>query len=225
MLRNVLIDDELFNKLRNKALKVEEDENSPEEIELLQKAVFKRLKKKRSNKKYKKLGVTKSDLKEIIELAQILSLDALGGPSNYEIKEKHQEWCTICGRCCRESESIFIHKDELNILLTFNPELKNAVVPNKLFPEHFELKDIQPCKFIDPETNKCGIYDSRPQVCRSYPLVLVESGGKTRNIINLRHKCNFSVNLVLEKSMILFDDAIKKIEDGISSKQRVRAKS
>jgi len=227
MLRNVLIDDELFNNLRKKALEVEKDENSPKEIELLEKTVFKRLKKKRSVKKYKKLGVTKSDLKEIIELAEVLSLDALGGPSNYEIKEKHQEWCTICGRCCRESESIFIHKDELNILLTFNPGLKNAIIRNKIFPEHFELKDIQPCKYIDPETNKCGIYDSRPQVCRSYPLVLIESGGKARNIINLRHKCNFSVNLILEKSMILFDDAVKKLEEknGISKRQRIRAKS
>lgn len=212
MLRNVLIDNKLFNDLRKKALDVEKSENSANEIELVEKTVFKRLKKKRSVKKYKKLGVTKGDLKEIIELALVVSLDALGGPSNYEIKEKHQEWCTICGRCCRESESIFIHKDELNILLTFNPELKNEIIPNKIFPEHFELKDIQPCKYIDPKTNKCGIYNSRPQVCRSYPLVLIESAGKARSIINLRYKCNFSVNLILEKSMILFDDAIKKIE-------------
>ena len=32
---------------------------------------------------------------------------------------------------------------------------------NKLYPEHFELKDTRPCKYIDPETNKCGIYNSR----------------------------------------------------------------
>ncbi|MBI5681171.1 MAG: YkgJ family cysteine cluster protein [Methanobacterium sp.] len=213
MLRDILIDKELFKNLREKALESEEGENSSKEVELLEKAVFKRLKKKRSVKKYKKLGVTKGDLKEIIELADILSLDALGGPSNYEIAKEHQEWCTICGRCCRESESIFIHKDELNLLLNFNPELKKGIIPNKLFPEHFELKDIQPCKFIDPETNKCGIYHSRPQVCRSYPLVLIESGGKARNIINLRSTCNYSVNLILEKSMILFDDAIRRLEE------------
>src|SRR5512138_3568050 len=110
MLRDMLIDEELFKNLRKKALKSEKEENSPKEVELLEKAVFRKLKKKRSVKKYKKLGVTKEDLKEIIELADILSLDALGGPSNYEIAKEHQEWCTICGRCCRESESIFIHK-------------------------------------------------------------------------------------------------------------------
>lgn len=225
MLRDILIDKELFKNLRKKALESEKEENSSKEIELLEKAVFKRLKKKRSVKKYKKLGVTKEDLKEIIELADILSLDALGGPSNYEIAKEHQEWCTICGRCCRESESIFIHKDELNLLLTFNPDLEKGIIRNKLFPEHFELKNIQPCKYIDPETNKCGIYDSRPQVCRSYPLVLIESGGKARNIINMRHNCNYSVNMILEKSMILFDDAIRRLEEKYRLSNKVRSRA
>jgi len=214
MLRDLLIDKELFKTLREKFLESDEGGvNTTEEIELLEKAVFNRLKKKRSVKKYKKLGVSKGDLKEIIQLADIISLDALGGPSNYELAKEHQEWCTICGRCCRESESIFIHKDELNLLLTFNPELEKGIIHNKLYPEHFELKDIQPCKFMDKETNKCEIYDSRPQVCRSYPLVLIESNGKAKNIINLRYKCNYSVNLILEKSMILFDEAIRRLDE------------
>ena len=213
MLRDLLIDKELFNELRRRALESEEEENSPEEVELLEKAVFNRLKKKRSVKKYKKLGVSKGDLKEIIELADILGLDAIGGPSNYELAKEHQEWCTICGRCCRESESIFIHKDELNLLLTFNPDLEKGIIHNKLYSEHFELKDIQPCKFMDPETKRCAIYDSRPQVCRSYPLVLIESEGKAKNIINLRNTCNYSVQLVLEKSMILFDEAIRRLKE------------
>jgi len=213
MLRNLLIDKELFETLREKSLESDEGGvNTNEEVELLEKAVFNRLKKKRSVKKYKKFGVSKGDLKEIIQLADIISLDALGGPSNYELAKEHQEWCTICGRCCRESESIFIHKDELNLLLTFNPDLEKGIIRNKLYPEHFELKDIRPCKFIDDKTNKCGIYDSRPQVCRSYPLVLIESNGKAKNIINLRYKCNYSVNLILEKSMILFDEAIRRLE-------------
>ncbi|MBI4813487.1 MAG: YkgJ family cysteine cluster protein [Methanobacterium sp.] len=214
MLRDILIDKELFKTLREKSLESDEGGvNTTEEVELLEKAVFNRLKKKRSVKKYKKLGVSKGDLKEIIQLADIISLDALGGPSNYELAKEHQEWCTICGRCCRESESIFIHKDELNVLLTFNPDLEKGIIRNKLYPEHFELRDIQPCKFIDDETNKCRIYDSRPQVCRSYPLVLIESNGKAKNIINLRYKCNYSINLILEKSMILFDEAIRRLEE------------
>lgn len=213
MLRDLIIDKELFNTLRHKALEYDAGENSPEEVALLEKAVLNRLKKKRSIKKYKKLGVTKGDLKEIIELADIIGLDAIGGPSNYELAKAHQEWCTICGRCCRESESIFIHKDELNLLLTFNPELENGIIHNKLYPEHFELKDIQPCKFMDPETNRCAIYASRPQVCRSYPLILIDSNGKAKNIINLRSECNYSIQLILEKSIILFDEGIRRLEE------------
>jgi len=213
MLRDLLIDKELFEKIRKKALESDSEENSFFEIELLEDAVFKRLKKKRSIKKYKKMGVTKADLKDIIQLADIIGLDVLGGPSNLEIAKDHQEWCTICGRCCRESESIFIHKDELNVLLTFNPKLENGIIPNKQYPGHYELKDIKPCKYVDPQTNRCGIYDSRPQVCRSYPLVLIESGGKSRNIINLRHSCNYSVHLILEKSIILFDEALRRLDD------------
>lgn len=212
MLRDLLIDRDLFLDIRRKA--IDSDENSAEEIELLEKAVFKRLKKKRSIKKYKKLGVTKADLKEIIELADILGLDALEGPSNYEIAQDHQEWCTICGRCCRESESIFIHRDEVNVLSTLNPELKDGIIPNKQYPGHFELKDILPCKFMDLETNKCAIYTSRPQVCRTYPLVLIDSGGRPRHIVNLRHLCNYSVMLVLEKSIILFDEALRRLKKG-----------
>jgi len=89
----------------------------------------------------------------------------------------------------------------MNVLLTLNPQFKDGIVPNKEYPGHFELKDIRPCKYIHPETNRCAIYDSRPQVCRSYPLVLVESNGKTRNIINLRHSCNYSVMLILENRL------------------------
>ena len=213
MLRDLLIDKELFIELRKRALESEEGENSPEEIELLEKAVFNRLKKKRSVKKYKKLGVSKGDLKEIIELADVLSLDAIGGPSNAEIADNHPEWCNNCGRCCSESSPIFIHKDEVNILLTFNSDLKDEIIPNTLYPEHYQFKEDKPCKFHDSEAGKCRIYDSRPQVCRNYPLMLVEQDGKAHNIVNLRYNCNYAVLLVLEKSMILFDEAIKRLED------------
>ncbi|OPX57456.1 MAG: Flagellin N-methylase [Methanobacterium sp. PtaB.Bin024] len=212
MLRDLLIDKELFSTLRKGALESEEKENSLEDIELLEKAVFKRLKKKRSVKKYKKLGVSKGDLKEIIELADVLSLDAIGGPSNVEIADNHQEWCNNCGRCCRESSPLFIHRDEVNILLTFNSDLEDEIVPNILYPEHYQFKEDKPCKFHDSEAGKCRIYDSRPQVCRNYPLMLVERDGKAHNIVNLRYNCNYAVLLVLEKSMILFDEAIRKLK-------------
>lgn len=213
MLRDRLIERKLFEKIREKALKAENRERSAqEEIDILEKTVLKRLRKKRSMKKFKKMGVTKGDLKEIIELAEIISLDSMGGPSNSEIADAHPQWCNNCGRCCTESSPIFIHKDELNILITFNSNLKHEIIQNKLYPKHYQFKDDRPCKFHDPMEGKCRIYDSRPQVCRNYPLMLIGSEATARNIINLRYNCNYAILLVLEKSMILFDEAIRRLD-------------
>ncbi len=210
MLRDLLINKELFESIQSKMF--EADDNARLEMDILEKNVLKRLRKKRSLKKYKKHGVTRSDLKEIIELAEITNLEVLGGPSNSELASIHQEWCNHCGKCCTESSPIFIHRDELNLLLTFNRELENEIIPNEHYPEHFMFKEDKPCKFHDSESKRCRIYNSRPQVCRNYPLMMVGSEGKARNIINLRYNCNYALNLVLEKSLILFDEAIKRLE-------------
>ncbi|WP_240950918.1 hypothetical protein [Methanobacterium subterraneum] len=65
MLRDLLINKELFETLREKFLESDDGGmNTNEEIELLEKAVFNRLKKKRSVKRYKKLGVSKGTLRK-----------------------------------------------------------------------------------------------------------------------------------------------------------------
>jgi hypothetical protein len=76
------------------------------------------------------------------------------------------------------------------------------------------FKEDLPCKFHNFEEKRCKIYDVRPQVCRTYPLVLVGDKDKSSYVIDLRHKCDYSIHLVLEKSMILFDEAIKRLETG-----------
>jgi uncharacterized protein len=211
VLRDLLIERRLFRSIRQKALKSEDWEISAEkEVELLEKLVLKRLRKKRSAKKYRKKGVNKSDLIEIIELADITSLEIFEGPSNSQIAMEHPEWCNNCGRCCTESSPIFIHKDEIRPLLTINPNLKSEITHNKYYPEHYMFKEDKPCKFHDSKLMKCKIYESRPQVCRNYPLMMV---GKDHghNIVNLRYNCNFALLLVLEKSIMLFDEAVKRL--------------
>jgi len=211
MLRDLLIDKKLFQNIRENVL----EEGNEELIrrESLEKTVLKKLRKKRSLKKYKKMGISKSDLKEIIELADISSLELFGGPSDYQIINDHPEWCSHCGTCCRESSPIFIHKDEINPILTFKSDLKDEIVENKDYPEHFMFKEDLPCKFHNLEDKRCKIYDVRPQVCRTYPLVLVGNEDKSSYIIDLRHKCDYSILLILEKSMILFDEALKRLEN------------
>jgi uncharacterized protein len=209
MLRDLLIERQLFENIQKKASKSEEYEK--EEKYQFDKTVLKRLRKKRSMKKYKKKGVTRSDLKEIIALADIINLELFQGPSNSQIAIKHPEWCDNCGNCCTKSSPIFIHKDEVNPLITLYPDLKLEICRNKIYPEHFQFKQDKPCKFYDFKEKKCKVYEFRPQVCRNYPLMLVGEEGNARDIINLRYNCNYAIRLVLEKSMILFDMAINRL--------------
>lgn len=213
MLRDLLIDKKLFKGIRINALKQESwGENVKSDVVLLEKNALKRLRKKRSAKKYRKKGVRKSDLLEIIELADIASLELFDGPSNSQIALEHPEWCNNCGRCCRESSPIFVHKDEVNLLVTFNPNLKEEITNNKYYPGHYMFKVDKPCKFHDEKTKRCKIYDSRPQVCRNYPLMMVGNESNAHDTINLRHNCNYAVNMVVEKSTMLFDEALKRLE-------------
>lgn len=213
MLRDLLIEKSLFNNIRENALNNESwEKDAKHDVELLESNVLKRLRKKRSAKKYRKKGVRKSDLREIIELADITSLELFEGPSNSQIAMEHPEWCDNCGRCCCESSPIFIHKDELNLLVTVNPQLKEEITSNLYYPEHYMFKEDTPCKFHNKKIERCMIYDSRPQVCRNYPLMRVGNESNTHDTLNLRHNCNFAVSIVLEKSTMLFDEAVKRLE-------------
>ena len=213
MLRNLLIDQDLFENIQSKILEAEDwNDTAKLETSILERNVLKLLRKKKSLKKYKKMGVTRTDLKELIELAEITNLKLFQGPSNSELASIHPEWCNHCGRCCSESSPIFIHKDELNLLIMFNPKLETEIIVNEYYPEHFRFKEDKPCKFHDIESKRCRIYDSRPQVCRHYPLMMIGDEDRARNIINLRYNCNYATRLILEKSIILFDEAIKRLD-------------
>lgn len=214
-LRDHLIDGELFESIRSAALQEKEwDEDKQEEIRRFEKKVLQWMRKKRPVKKYKKLAVKKSDLKDIIELADISSLELFQGPSNFELAQMHSEWCNHCGKCCTQSSPIFIHRDEIKAITTLTPSLKNEIISNQFYPEHFQFREDQPCKFHDSQKKRCSIYDTRPQVCQNYPLMLIGSEGQEHHIINLRHDCNYATRLVLEKAMILFDEAVRRKSKG-----------
>ncbi|MDD1764305.1 MAG: YkgJ family cysteine cluster protein [Methanobacteriaceae archaeon] len=212
-MRDHLIDGELFENIRKMALKEEWDENKEGNVERFENTVLQRMRKKRQVKSYKKLKIKKSDLKEIIQLADITSLELFQGPSNLELAQLHTEWCNHCGKCCTQSSPIFIHRDEIRAITTLNSSLKDEIIPNQLYPEHFQFKEDRPCKFHDPEQKRCKIYQTRPQVCQNYPLMLIGSEGKEHHIINLRHNCHYATRLVLEKAIILFDEAVKRKSD------------
>ncbi len=210
MLRDILIDRGLFEKIQEKVLEEEIDGKSVVlQKKMLEKRALKKLRKKRSIKKYS--GIKKEDLKEIIEFAGMISLEIFGGMSDFEIASGHSEWCSHCGTCCMESSPIFIHKDELGLLLHFNPDLKQEIVINDEYPEHFKFKEDILCKFRDIGAKRCKIYDSRPRVCRSYPLILMGDNSRPYYVLDLYHKCDYALNLLLKKSIILFDEAVNHI--------------
>ncbi|MDI9436873.1 MAG: YkgJ family cysteine cluster protein [Euryarchaeota archaeon] len=214
-LRDLLIDRELFESIRTAALQEEGwDVEKQDEVKRFERNVLQRMRKKRPVKKYKKLGVKKSDLVEIIQLADISSLELFQGPSNLELAKRHSEWCNHCGKCCTQSSPIFIHRDEVKAITTLNPPLKDEIIPNQQYPEHYQFRLDQPCKFHDAQEKRCRIYDTRPQVCQNYPLMLIGSEGREHHIINLRPDCHYAIRLVLEKSMILFDEAVKRKSSG-----------
>ena len=68
MLRDLLIDGNLFGNIQKNILEAEDwNDNAKSETNILEKNVLKLLRKKRSLKKNKKMGVTRTDLKELIE--------------------------------------------------------------------------------------------------------------------------------------------------------------
>lgn len=64
MLRNLLIDWDLFENIQRKILEAEDwNDNAKLETSILERNVLKLLRKKRSLKKYKNMGVTRTDLR------------------------------------------------------------------------------------------------------------------------------------------------------------------
>jgi len=86
--------------------------------------------------------------------------------------------CATCqGRCCTgESGYIYVNKEEIeNISKLLELDVKDFV-RDYLYKKGYkysikELKynDSYECVFYDRESNGCGIYDSRPLQCRTFP--------------------------------------------------------
>ncbi len=74
----------------------------------------------------------------------------------------------FCGRCCYDTEMILTIDDIVEIMglgysIDYFAELRDRYVRLRNINGH--------CVFLDPETNKCRIYEWRPIGCRLYPLV------------------------------------------------------
>ena len=92
------------------------------------------------------------------------------GKANYD--------CTNCpAYCCSVYELVHVSKRDVERLAKhFDVSFETATERyTKLFADERILRRKEDpifgmaCKFIDPETRACTIYDARPKVCREFP--------------------------------------------------------
>ena len=79
--------------------------------------------------------------------------------------------CTSCGQCCRQLQPLLTPQDEQRLAARL------AMTTEQLEQKYLEYEDSEgeagwqikkvPCPFL--KSNKCSVYDDRPQNCRDYP--------------------------------------------------------
>lgn len=126
--------------------------------------------------------------------------------------QKPESFCGKCGECCRTSDPIRLHDDDV-------------VRFGEMFGEHFNtyvvfregipyLRHTKPCVFL--RENKCSIYQNRPLICRQFPIVSDDTG---KPVLGILPHCTFTRNILKMKAlMLLVTDEIKHTEPRLAKK-------
>jgi len=130
--------------------------------------MFSSLRRRRKNKKHK--------IKSIFSLEQLDKLSTYPDKLLDDLFAKHTDLvfqttdCLSCANCCRNYSPI-IEPEEIPKLM-----MSLGIDSNVLFDKYIEMDEdgdfvfqSQPCPLLDLNTNKCNIYDNRPNSCREYP--------------------------------------------------------
>jgi uncharacterized protein len=90
--------------------------------------------------------------------------------------------CSKCpGYCCSYGRIVVTERDLARLARHFSLPVN---VTRERFSYHYRSKDVDEwilrhrkdtifesvCRFLDPETRRCTVYEARPAVCREYPL-------------------------------------------------------
>ena len=78
--------------------------------------------------------------------------------------------CLACANCCKTTSPIFKERDIVRIVKHLGLKIGD-------FSDRYLRRDEEgdwvlqsaPCSFLDLDTNRCGIYEVRPQACREFP--------------------------------------------------------
>lgn len=79
--------------------------------------------------------------------------------------------CLECANCCKVMTPTFTKADLKRIALHFRMSEKDFYAKWLHTDEETgdKVNRVQPCQFLDLETNKCSIYDIRPEDCATFP--------------------------------------------------------
>ncbi len=90
----------------------------------------------------------------------------------------NQEACNDCkGKCCNgEKGNIWVNKNEITAIAAFLKVDAKKFISSYLRKNgyRYSIKELKTgnnyaCLFFDTEKNGCGIYDVRPEQCKTYP--------------------------------------------------------
>ena len=113
--------------------------------------------------------------------------DAMSGTDDDDLRIIGEGWpisfrpsaCGACNcHCCRgESGAVWITEGDVSAIARTLGLSRQEVMRNyvRSVPEGLALKEVQlspsdyPCVFLDLENQSCGIYEARPQQCRTFP--------------------------------------------------------
>ncbi len=121
---------------------------------------------------YKKLAEQKSK-----EHKKFLEQLKKKPPKNldYVVEDTHEETfgeidCLSCANCCKTTGPLFTEKDKERIAKHLRMKISDFETKFLRVDEDQDwVLQSTPCFFLDPNDNKCSIYDVRPKACREYP--------------------------------------------------------
>lgn len=94
---------------------------------------------------------------------------------DYLVEDMHEETfeeidCLACANCCKTTGPLFTEKDKERIAKHLRMKISDFETKFlRLDEDNDWVLQSTPCFFLDPNDNKCNIYDVRPKACREYP--------------------------------------------------------
>ncbi len=167
--------------------------------------IFERMVYKRVKKILKKSGqlkdVEKRDIKEIIHFSSIAFTEGS------LVVALRLDYCQRCGWCCENCSPIYITKKEYEDYKSSDKVITADIKPYK---EGYRFTEDRPCEHFIRKTKKCDIYEQRPAVCRSFPILIKN---ENEYVFTPNHFCKYAIEFVVQKAITEITTCLKIKDD------------